>query len=252
MKRMLFLVLIATAFATMVSAQTFDGALGIEILETIDDLRTFTEGDLSSTLTLISEDPEEGVERHVVRQFRRDADDKFLMLLQEPAVKLGQGYLRVDDSLWFYDPESRQFTYTSMKERFADTDARNSDFGASSLTDDYEVASIAEGTLGRFEVYILELQAKHAEVTYARQVLWVSKDPYLPLKSEDYSETGRLMRTSLYPNYTRVSGTYVATRIIFVDELVEGARTQITLDNVSAAPLPDSVFTKSYVERVNR
>jgi hypothetical protein len=37
-----------------------------------------------------------------------------------------------------------------------------------------------------------------------------------------------------------------------VDALVQGKKTKITLTEVSIDPLPDSVFTKAYIERVNR
>ncbi len=239
--------------ATVVPAATaLDLSDGDEILRTVDELRNFVGGDFAAVMTMISEDPEEGVEKQVVQQFRRDDEDKFLMLIQEPAVKLGQGYLQVDDTLWFYDPESRQFTHTSTKERFSGSDARNSDFGRSSITDDYAVTDLREGTLGSYQVYILELSATNNEVTYPRAVMWVTRDLFLPLKVEDYSETGRLMRTSLYPSYARAGDTYIATTMIFVDELIEGKKTQISLTDISVEPLPDSIFTKAYVERVNR
>jgi outer membrane lipoprotein-sorting protein len=242
------LVLALAAPSALVAQDLSDGP---EILARIDELSSF-EGDLAAVMTMVSEDPEEGVDRQVVQQFRRDQGDMFLMLIQEPTTKLGQGYLLVDDNLWFYDPESRNFSHTSMKEEFADSDARNSDFGASSLAEDYETVAISEGRLGSYEVYILELEATSNEVTYPREVLWVTRDLYLPLKMEDYSETGRLMRTSLFPSYARAGDTYIATNMIFVDELVEGKKTQITITEISVEPLPDSIFTKAYVERVNR
>ena len=245
---------IALALALLMPATVaaLDISDGPGILSRIDELRTFSGGDFAAVMTLISEDPEEGVEKQVVQQFRRDDQDMFLMLVQEPTTMLGQGYLRVDDNLWFYDPESRNFTHTSMKEQFSGSDARNSDFGASSYNDDYTVTSITEGRLGSYEVYVLELEGKHNEVTYPREIVWVTRDLNLPLKIEDYSETGRLMRTSLFPSYARAGDTYIATNMIFVDELVEGKKTQITITDISVEALPDSIFTKAYVERVNR
>jgi len=232
-------------------ASAIDVSDGPAILSSIDGLRRF-DGDLAAVMTLVTEDPEEGVDRQVVQQFRRDDEDMFLMLVKEPATRLGQGYLRVDDNLWFYDPESRNFSHTSMKEQFSDSDARNSDFGASSYNDDYEVTAISEGRLGRYDVYVLDLTARNNEVTYPSEKLWVTRDQYLPLKIEDYSATGRLMRTSLFPQYARAGNSYIPTTMIFVDELVEGRKTQITVTDISTDPLPDSIFTKAYVERVNR
>lgn len=222
------------------------------ILTDLDDARNFEDSDFASVMRFTSEDPEEGVEQQVVQQFRRDGEDKFLMLIQQPTVQLGQGYLRVEDGLWFYDPESRQFTYTSLEEQFSGTDARNSDFGASSYADDYRVTAVEEGTLGSYQVYILDLEATSNEVTYPTERIWVTRDLYLPLKIESYSDAGRLLRTSLFPSYARAGDNYIATRMIFVDELIEGRRTQIELSEISLSDIPDNVFSKAYVERVNR
>ena len=42
------------------------------------------------------------------------------------------------------------------------------------------------------------------------------------------------------------------SQMLFVDELKEGERTQVTMANTSLARVPDTVFSKSYLERVNR
>jgi outer membrane lipoprotein-sorting protein len=247
--KLMALVLLLMMGGGALFAADIDGA---KILQTIDRQRNFDDTDFSSVMSMIQEDPEEGVEKKVVQQFRRDGEDKFVFLFLEPTVQKGQGYLRIEDNLWFYDPESRKFSHTSMKEQFGGTDARNSDFGASTMVEDYRILSIEEGRLGKYDVYILDLEAKHNEVTYPEQKIWITRDRYLVLKSEDYSETGRLLRTSLYPNYAKVGKQYITSRMIFVDELVEGKKTSITFSEISLEPLPDSVFTKSYIERVNR
>jgi hypothetical protein len=113
-----------------------------EILPIIDGLRNFGDTDFSCLMLMISEDPQTGIERSLVRSFRRDREDKFLLLIQEPLVKRGQGYLMADDNLWFYDPESRKFSHTSLNEQFNDSEANNSDFGSSSLAEDYTVVRL--------------------------------------------------------------------------------------------------------------
>jgi hypothetical protein len=96
------------------------------------------------------------------------------------------------------------------------------------------------------------MEATHSEVTYPTQKMWVTRNSLLVLKTEDYSATGRLMRTSLFPSYAKVGDKFLATKMIFTDELIEGKKTQITMTDLSTSPLPDSIFTKAYVERVNR
>lgn len=225
---------------------------GQEILDRIDFSLNFENSDIAAVMTLISEDPETGVEKRVIQQYRRDVDDKFLMLFVEPITQRGQGYLRIDESLWFYDPESRKFSHTSMKEQFAESDANNSDFGESTFAEDYRVVGVNEGRLGKFEVYIMRLEATHNEVTYPEEKIWVTRENSLVLKTEDYSANGRLMRTSYLPTYARVGGKFMPTKMIFVDNLIAGKKTQITITELSVDPLPDTLFTKAYVERVNR
>ena len=249
-KNITILMVLLIVGLSAVSAISLDEAN--EILGTIDTSRNFTETDFSAVMTMISEDPDTGVEKKKVQQFRRDDSDMFLMLFIEPASEKGQGYLNIEENLWFYDPQSRKFNHTSMKESFGGTDAKNSDFGASSLRDDYKVLAVEEAKLGRYEVYIMNLEETNSEVTYPTVKIWVTKDTNLILKSEDYSATGRLMRTSLFPSYAKVADKYLATKMIFTDELIDGKKTQITITDISTKDLPDSIFTKSYVERVNR
>jgi hypothetical protein len=40
--------------------------------------------------------------------------------------------------------------------------------------------------------------------------------------------------------------------MVFIDELVEGNKTQISVSEISTNDIPDHVFTKAYIERVNR
>ena len=237
-------VLLNSAFATTIGE-------GNTILQTIDNQSNFEGKDFSATLTMISEDPEDGIEKTVVYQFRNDDDEKFLLLIKEPTIKKGQGYLLIEDNLWFYDPDSRKFSHTSMKEQFNDSDANNSDFTSSSLIEDYNIVDITEGKLGNYEVNIINLEATNNEVTYPYQTLYIAKNGTVTLKKEEFSKSKTLLRTSYYTQYKIVDNNYVATYMIFQDELIEGKKTTIQISNISTEDIPDSVFTKSYIERVN-
>ncbi|GAB1481874.1 outer membrane lipoprotein-sorting protein [Treponema sp.] len=222
------------------------------MLKTIDTRSNFSGLDLTAKMLLVSDDPERGHEVKSARTFRRDSDDAFLTLFLEPKSQLGQGYLKVDDNLWFYDPESRKFTHTSLKENVQGTDMKNSDFGQSSLASDYKITKWSEGKLGAYEVWLLDLEATNNEATYPFKKIAVSKKDELLLKSEDYSLSRRLLRTAYYPSYAKAGSSYIADKTLFVDALVSGKKTQMSMSEISVAPIPDSVFTKAYVERVNR
>lgn len=221
------------------------------MLAKIDMLNNFPT-DFSAVATIVSEKPGEDPNVIQAQMFRRDRQKTFLILILAPDVQRGQGYLEVDNNLWFYDPQSREFSHSSLKENFQSSDAKNSDFNRSSLAEDYAVTSWEEGTLGVYPVYILNLKGTNNEVTYPYEKLWIRKDLGIVLKSEDYSLSKRLMRSAYYPNYVKVGEQYIPSRMLFIDELDKGNKTQLTLRDLSVAPLPDYIFTKAYLERVNR
>ncbi len=222
------------------------------ILRTVDKMSNFKTTDFSATYTVVSEKPGEEASVFKIRTFRRDQEDKFLLLFLEPEIQKGQGYLQLEDNLWFYDPESRKFSHSSLKENLEDSETKNSDFRRSSLAEDYDVESYSEEALGKYPVYVIDLVANKDEVPYPRMKLWIHKDQPLVLKVEDYSLSQRLMRTAYYPKYMKVSDRFIPSRMLFVDKLKEGEKTQVTIKDASVASLPDSVFTKAYLERVNR
>lgn len=248
MKRIILLtVLFSTAMLLSAQAPDWPG-----ILARIDGMTSFDNSDLSATITVVTTRP--GEENKVIqaRYFRRDNDKQFVLLILKPDVQKGQGYLALGDNLWFYDPESRKFAFSSLKDRFSDSGAQNSDFSSSKLQRDYTVRSYTEEKLGRFEVWAAVLTSKNTSVAVPKRKLWIRKDNFLVLKEEQYSLSDRLLRTLAIPNYQTVSGRFIPLQMLSVDNVKVGEKAQITFKDPSVARLPDSVFTKSYLERVNQ
>jgi hypothetical protein len=161
--------------------------------------------------------------------------------------------------MWIYDPRSKRFNSTSSQERFQNTNARNSDFTRSTLAQDYRINSGADAVLGRFKCRVLTLEAIVNEVTYPKMKIWISEDG-LVRKTEDYSLSGQLLRTSAITDYWRIGNRYVPKQIVFVDAL-RGARingnfvneiTTISINKPSFSRLADMVFSKDYLERISK
>ena len=89
--------------------------------------------------------------------------------------------------------------------------------------------------------------------------IWISKDG-LVRKSEDYSLSGQLLRTTAIPDYYQIGEYFVPKRVLFVDALrgatIDGKfrneKTQITIAKPSFEALPSSVFSKSFLQSVNK
>ena len=61
----------------------------------------------------------------VVREavvYRRDADDKLMILFTKPKTEAGKGYLRLDKNLWSYDPTVGKWERRTERERIGGTD----------------------------------------------------------------------------------------------------------------------------------
>ena len=221
------------------------------ILQRLDGMTNFT-GDFTAEYTEISQHPgqQPAVYRHDV--YRRDRDGAMTIIMRFPDAQKGQGYLEVDNNFWFYDPESRLFSHASLKQSWQNTEAVNSDFFRTTWAKDYAVESWSEGTLGIYPVYVVSVKGTNDQVTFPFKKIWVRKDIGLLLKAEDYSLSRRLMRTVYYPQYLQVGDHYVADRMLIVDNLNAGAKTELTIADVSTAPLPDYTFTKAFLQQVNR
>ncbi len=222
------------------------------MLREIDSLGEFNDQDFSGVYTIVSQVPGQDDEVTQARLFRRDRADQFVLIILQPRIQRGQGYLRTDDTVYFYDPESRRFERTTVRDSIQGTDAQNRDLVRGSLAEDYRVVDWEIGSLGNYETYILDLEATETGLDYDRIKLWVRTDRAVVLREENYSVSGRLLRTLLFPRYATVGGRAVPSQILIVDNINEGERTQITLRDPSVASIPDSVFTRAYLERVSR
>jgi len=221
------------------------------LLQQLDQMTNFS-GDFTAEYTEISQHPGQQPAAYRHNVYRRDRDGAMTIIMLSPDSQRGQGYLEVDNNFWFYDPESRLFSHASLKQSWQNTEAMSSDFFRTTWAKDYAVESWSEGTLGVYPVHILNVKGTNDQVTFPFKKIWVRKDIGLLLKAEDYSLSRRLMRTVYYPQYLQVGDHYVANHMLIIDNLNVGSKTELTIANVSTAPLPDYTFTKAFLQQVNR
>ena len=239
----------ASGFA-QVSEDIADKAF--KIMEDTEDILAY-HGDYSATMSLVIDKPGKPRENLQYKIFQR-TDDKLMTLVQLfPEADKGVGYLRDNENIWSYDPISRKFSHTSIKEALGDSDVKLDDVDQAKTKwrENYEVTAYEEGTLGKFAVDIITLTAKTTDPAYAKSKYYIRKDIPLLLKEEDFSGSDRLMRTILLPKYAKVPAGYVATQAIMRDELNKGEQTQQVISDLTFDKLPDRIFTKAYLEGLN-
>lgn len=222
------------------------------IMDQTDDALAY-HGDYSATISLIIEKPGKPKENLQYKIFARTHTDKMTMVQLFPEADKGNGYLRDGDNIWAYDPISRKFTHSSLKEALGNSDIKIDDVNQeeNQWRKNYEVTEYKEGTLGKYPVHIITLHAVTTKPSYALVRYHIRTDIPLILKQEDFSASGRLMRTTLCPKYTKVPSGYVATQILIRDELNKGENTQEVISDLTFDKLPDTIFTKAYLEGLN-
>ncbi|MEK7690650.1 MAG: outer membrane lipoprotein-sorting protein, partial [Bdellovibrionota bacterium] len=56
--------------------------------------------------------------------YRRDEDNKFMILFTKPKEEAGKGYLKIDKNLWMFDPNTGRWERRTERERIGGTNSR--------------------------------------------------------------------------------------------------------------------------------
>lgn len=230
----------------------------VGLLKILDD-RQRNSGD-SKTLVYIErkeKDKNDVVYQAVV--YRRDQEEKLIILFVKPKAEAGKGYLRIGKNMFLYDPTVGKWERRTERERIGGTDSRRADFDAPRLAQDFNPSYEGEEKLGRFTVHHLKLAAKQGvDVAFPIVHLWLDVETHNILKRQEYALSGRLMRTAYYPEWEKVyspskgSDLYIPKQIRIFDEVEKGNRTIIVLQKVDLTPLPANIFTKAWLESKSR
>ena len=239
-------------------AQALDDAQRQKLLETIDDRQRNT-GDYKALVYL---EQKEKNKPDVVREavvYRRDSDDKMMLLLTRPKGETGKGYLRVEKNLWTYDPNTGKWERRTERERIAGTDSRRADFDESRLAEEFTSTFEGEEKLGQYTTWRLTLKAREGvDVAYPVVKLWVDKASSNVLKRQELALSGRLMRTVYYPKWQKTFSEakkgemWYPQQVRIYDEVEKSNSTMMLIKSVDLKPLQDNLFTKAWFESKSR
>ena len=243
--------LLCLCAVSFLPAQTPDTEQMYSILDKFFD-SVNSKKDLTCTLSLITEKPNEPKAAYQFKLFRRDKKDQNCLVQLAPEAEKGPGYLQENDNLWTYDPSSHQFTHSSLKRNLGNSNAKISDVNTKSeFRQSYEIISIEEASLGKFDVYAVTAKTLKADAAYAQEKFFIRKDINLILKIESYGSSGRHMRTTLFAKYTKIDDRNLPVHQIHINELNKGEKTTQIFSDFDTSDVPDVVFTKAYLEKIN-
>lgn len=258
MRTLVTVALILVAAAGPASAAALDKGAMVKLLLEIDD-RQRNGGDWKSLAYLEQKERDKADVVYEMVFYRRDADDKLMILFLKPKAESGKGYLRIERNLWMYDPTVGRWERRTERERIGGTDSRRSDFDESRLADEYEPTYEAEEKLGQFTVHKIKLDAKEGvDVPFPMVRLWVDTATSNILKRQEFALSGRLLRTSYYPKYRKLfseskkAEVWFPEEMRFYDEVEKANSTVVLIKQVDLRPLDANLFTKAWLESKSR
>lgn len=248
----MLLSLVFAAFAAPAQAEL------VSMLKVVDD-RQMNNGDYKSLVFIERKEREKADLVYQAVVYRRDQDDKLVILFLKPDAEAGKGYLRVDQNLFMYDPTVGKWERRTERERIGGTDSQRSDFDQSRLAEEYTPAYVGEEALGKYKVHRLKLEDKPGvDVAWPVVELWIDQATGNVLKRQDFAESGRLMRSTYYPEWRKVysdskkADVYFPREVRIKDEIETGNMTTVVIQEVDLHTLQDSIFTKAWLEAKSR
>lgn len=171
-----------------------------------------------------------------------------------PAREKGTKMLKLEKMLWMYSPSTDRVIQISghmLKQSVMGSDLSYEDMMEDrKLTEDYHAVIVGEDTLDNRPCWVLELTAKHPEVTYYARKLWVDKERLIPLREEFYAKRRTLLKRLVLKDIEKIEDRWYPKRFVFKDMLKAGEGTEFLIQTIRFnVDIPPHLFTKSALRK---
>lgn len=219
-----------------------------EILLRADDAR-FPQESFEVAVKIRSSE-EGGLAEERLYKVLSKGNENTIVMTVEPAAERGQILLMKGRDLWFFLPRVSQPVRLSLAQRLTGQVA-NGDIARANFAGDYTPHLFGSETIGKDSFYILDLVAVDRKVTYQRVRYWVRQQDFRPYKAEFYSVSDRLLKTCLYEQFRNLGGKLRPTKLVMGDAVNRGAQSTLEYSDMRLRELPDQIFTKEYLRRLD-
>ena len=179
-----------------------------------------------------------------------------LALVTAPAKEKGQTFLKYKREMWSYNPAINRMIKlppTMLSSGWMGSDFTNDDLiNESSTVVDYNHKLVGEEIVSGENCYKIELiPLEDAPVVWGKIIQWISKNEYLPMKSEYYDEDEYLVKTEIAYDIKSMDGRMIPARFELIPADKEGYKTIVYMDKVLFnKPIDDSFFTQQNMKKV--
>ena len=117
----------------------------------------------------------------------------------------------------------------------------------------YTLSILGTAKVSQWDCDVIRCDAKALDVSFPIQKWYVRRSDGLPVKVENFSVSGTLMRAYYYISYAQARpGKFLFTKLLVVNNLEEGQKTLLTNEEIKTDKIPDYVFTKAFLEEQSR
>ncbi len=218
------------------------------LVEQADQVR-FPRESFQVDVIITSTAPEKEPERRKYRILSK-GNDNTLVITLEPAADKGQVLLMRGRDLWIYLPNLSQPVRLALSQRLTGQVA-NGDLARANFAGDYTPHLLESETLDGVRCYVLDLDAVDRGVTYHRVKYWIMEAGLRPQKAEFYSLSDRLLKVGHYRAFQTLGGKVRPTEVLIEDALHQGEQSLLQYSNLHLKDLPDKMFSKDYLKRLD-
>lgn len=221
----------------------YDQKTARKILATAEEIRSLERAAISVDLKNEADGRTTQYDLKILRSTERRAYIEFLA----PQEERGRRMLARGQSYWSTFPDSKRVVPISRREMIGNSAFAIADIFQLDADSDYDAKIVATATLNDKPVLLLELKAKHDEAPYACVEYWVTKKDSFPLKAKFYGVSGKHLKTMSIETIAKIGGRLRPSVTKMIDEAVKAHNSWWTTKSMTAANVPDMVFTQDYL-----
>jgi outer membrane lipoprotein-sorting protein len=166
----------------------------------------------------------------------------------------GVKYLKSGKELWIYFPDADDVMKISghmLKQGMMGSDISYEDMlETEEARKKYSSKLLKEETFDGRACFVVELNAIVPDASYEKQVMYVDKQNYVPLKMEMYAKGGRLIKTFSQSDIINIGGRNLPKKAEIQDVRKKNTKTTVEFLNMTFdEPVSDDLFNKRYLKK---
>jgi len=239
MNRILITFIICTSYFDVVYAQT-DAEKGFEIAKQVDiHDKGWGDSTVNMKMILRNKHGEESTRKIRIKVLEVDHDgDKGLIVFDTPKDVKGTAFLSFShvnkpDEQWLYLTALKRVKRLSSSNKsgpFMGSQFAYEDL-ASFEVDKYEYKYLNDDVIDGEDAYVIENVPKYKYSGYFRQVTWIHKERYTPLKVDFYDRKNELLKTLIFNDYKQYLDKYWRSSKQVMKNIQNGKMTILTMND---------------------